>query len=329
MDTDGVNRQQPVQISVVIPCFNNAEYLPAAVQSIADQSCPVHEIIVVDDGSTDNTAEVVSKLDTDIVYIEQQNAGPSAARNTGIHKASGSWIAFLDADDQWTPDKTALQLGLVERYPELVLVAGDMAEIGPDDVVVTKSVLGKHGLKEMFTELQGRPIPDAVRALLRKNFIPTGTVLAKRSVLLDSGCFNTKIRYGEDLELWLRIAMFYPIACLPDICMLRRRHAANVTRDTIPLYRDLVVVMEAVREWGSAELRGMGMDPDAMVARAWAELGYCYFTAGDTSPARAAYRESLREAITVRAVFYYLVCLLPDNIIGILRSIKQRASGDY
>src|SRR5581483_8159413 len=105
-------------ISVIIPCFNHAAYLAKAIQSALVQTLPADEIIVVDDGSTDDTAKVTASSGTRIRYVYQSNAGLSAARNTGIKLATGKYIGFLDADDLWHPDFLTTLVNLLERHPE-------------------------------------------------------------------------------------------------------------------------------------------------------------------------------------------------------------------
>ncbi|TXK92571.1 hypothetical protein BMR10_17970, partial [Methylococcaceae bacterium CS4] len=162
-----------------------------------------------------------------IKYIRQENQGPSSARNRGIKIAQGDWLAFLDADDQWLEDKIEKQLEALALSPELHLIAGDMQEIGIDNKVITQSVLAKHNLLQKFQTNQSRAIKNALAELVQKNFIPTGTVLVKRATLIESGMFNNLIHFGEDLELWAKIAAKHPITCMPDILMLRRLHEQN------------------------------------------------------------------------------------------------------
>ncbi|MDZ4150125.1 glycosyltransferase family 2 protein, partial [Methylicorpusculum sp.] len=170
-----------MKISAVIPAYNSALFIQDAISSIKKQSRTVDEIIVIDDGSMDNTEEIISNLnDPNIRYFKQLNQGPSAARNFGIQKAKGDWIAFLDADDQWTPDKIDLQLKTLDRSPSLKLIAGDMTEIDTNDHIITASVLAKNSQRDFFKNLNGQPLINALSSLLNKNFIPTGTVLVHR-----------------------------------------------------------------------------------------------------------------------------------------------------
>ncbi|WP_036300347.1 glycosyltransferase family 2 protein [Methylomarinum vadi] len=312
-----------MKISAVIPTYNNAAFIAAAVASIRKQTVPVAEIIVVDDGSTDDSEAVVEKITPPVTYIKQPNQGPSAARNTGILAARHDWIAFLDADDQWTPDKIEKQADLIHKYPELVLVAGDMAEIDSEDRLITESVLAKHHLLEKFQKLQGGAIPNALAELVSKNFIPTGTVLVKKKALEESGLFNRAIRFGEDLELWAKIAANHAIACIPEVLMLRRQHGNNATQLTAPLLEDLVRVMQSLRSHASEQLLIQGIDPNRLVAQAYADLGYWHFAQYDLGKARPAFAASLKQRPSKRAFIYWLSCLLPAGIIKALRGVKN------
>jgi glycosyltransferase involved in cell wall biosynthesis len=314
-------------ITAVIPTYNNAAFIQQAVASINAQTRPVDEIIIVDDGSTDNTAEIVNDLEGDIRYLRQGNQGPSAARNNGVQAAHGDMIAFLDADDQWTPEKIEHQLAVMQQYEQLVMVAGDMAEINLQDEVIVPSVLGKHSMHEVFTDLAGAPVQNALSLLMKINFIPTGTVLVKRSTLLDAGGFNADIRYGEDLELWARIAASGEIACLPEVLMLRRQHGRNATRSLGPLLEDLVKVTLSVRSWGAEYLHQQGSDPDLLVAEAMNNLGYWQFSSGQLATAQQTFMNSLREKTTLRALLYRSLCIMPASLVYTLRKIKQRVSG--
>ena len=314
-------------ISAVIPVYNSAAFIPQAVASINAQSCRVDEIIIVDDGSTDNTEAIVRGLGDNIRYIRQDNRGPSAARNTGIQAARGDMIAFLDADDQWTPDKIEHQLTVMQHNNSLALVAGDMAEINLQDKVTVPSVLNKHSLRGLFADLAGAPLPNALSLLMRTNFIPTGTVLARRSSLLNAGGFNENIRYGEDLELWARIAANEAITCLPEVMMLRRQHDHNATRSMEPLLEDLVKVASSVRSWGARHISRQGGNPDLLVAEALNNLGYWQFSSGQFATARQSFKHSLREKFTARALLYRSLCIMPASLIRNLRNLKQRFTG--
>ncbi|MDA9981290.1 glycosyltransferase [Gammaproteobacteria bacterium] len=314
-------------IAAVIPSYNNAAFLPDTVRSIRTQTTPVNEIIIVDDGSTDKTAEVVQTLGSDIRYIHQDNAGPSAARNRGAGAAETDFIAFLDADDRWTNGRIERQLGVMERYSQVALVAGDMQEIDNDNAVLAPSVLARHNMLQFFEDLAGAPVPDAFALLMRINFIPTGTVLIRKAAFDDTGGFSKDIRYGEDLEVWAKIASKHPIVCLPEVLMLRRQHGKNATRNTGPLLEDLVKVTKSARSWGGPKLREQGLDPDRLVADALWQLGYWYFTQEQLAEARRIFSESLREKFTRRSLLFASASMMPNFLVYKLRNFKQKLAG--
>ena len=317
-----------MKISALIPTYNNAAFIEEAIDSIRRQSHPVDEIIVIDDGSTDNTEALIATLTTasrdDLTYVKQDNQGPSAARNHGIEIASGDWIAFLDADDRWPQDKIALQIAALKREPSLQLIAGDMAETDQQGNVRVESVLAKHQLLEQFQSLAGRPLNNALTALVEKNFIPTGTVLVKRAALKQAGGFNPDIRFGEDLELWAKIACHHPITCLPQRLMYRRQHGANATQNTGPMLEDLVKVMGSIGQYGAEQLRRQGVKPSTLRASALADLGYWHFSQGNYRQARNVFTSSLKAHLSKRALLYATACLLPKTLITRLKVLKQQ-----
>ena len=316
-----------MKISAIIPTYNNAEYIEEAINSILAQSHPVNEIIVIDDGSSDNTEVLIRavKQKTDkLSYTKQRNQGPSAARNHGIEIANGDWIAFLDADDRWPKDKIALQIAALQREPNLQLIAGDMAETDQQGSVQVESVLARHQLLEPFQRLAGRPLNNALTALVNKNFIPTGTVLVKRTALNQAGGFNPGIRFGEDLELWAKIAYRHPITCLPERLMYRRQHGANATQSTGPMLEDLVKVMRSISHYGAEQLKEQGTKPGTLVASALTALGYWHFSQGDYRQARKVFTASLKEKISKRALVYVAACLLPKVLIKGVKTLKQQ-----
>jgi glycosyltransferase involved in cell wall biosynthesis len=175
-----------MKISVVIPAYNAARFLPRCLESVFAQTLKPDEVIVVDDGSTDNTAALAEELGARV--ISQPNGGLSAARNTGIRNASSEWIALLDADDLWAPTK-------LERQA---------ARIQPDTVLVYTGIriFDDNGIRSE------NPAIDAISAkkMLRyRNPITPSTVLARREALLQNGGFREDIRACEDWEMWVRL----------------------------------------------------------------------------------------------------------------------------
>lgn len=192
---------KPPLVSVVIPTYNYARYVGEAVESALAQTYPAVEVIVVDDGSTDDTRERLAKYGDRIRYIYQDNAGLSAARNTGILAATGSFVAFLDSDDAFHPKKLELQVRLLLSDPSLGLIS---TQSYSDEPVVWKDILPETVPSRCITLKQ---------KVLSTRFAPS-SVIVRRECFDRIGLFDTSLRSAEDRDMWIRIAAQYPMARL-------------------------------------------------------------------------------------------------------------------
>lgn len=201
-------------ISAVIPSYNSGKYVERAIRSVLAQTVRPHEIIVVDDGSTDDTAQVVKEFADNVIYIRQQNAGASAARNTGIKAATGSWIAFLDADDEWLADKLKLQVENLQSNPDLVWTTANFIRCACQTETRSPHIPPRAGRKL----LDGRGFFESYfKALLNNTDGWTGTMLIRKDVLERAGLFTPGLKRGNDYDMWWRIAYMYPeIGYIPD-----------------------------------------------------------------------------------------------------------------
>jgi len=215
-------------VSVVIPTYNSAQFVGDAVKSVLEQTYSRHEIIVVDDGSTDNTKEVLQLFGERIQYIHQENRGPSAARNTGIRLAKGAYICFLDADDLWLPGKLEVQVSFMERHKDVGLVLSDHEEFDSTGIV-SESFLGA---KSFHSEIvSAEPIKEAFMKLVVENFISTPTAMIRSRCFEKSGLFDETLKSVEDRDLWLRVSAHFKIACLPIVFCRRRLHGSNISQE--------------------------------------------------------------------------------------------------
>ena len=195
-------------ISVVIPLYNKVGQVEETLQSVLAQTYNDFEIVIVDDGSTDGSAEKVEALGIgNLRLIRQKNAGVSAARNRGIEEASGEFVALLDADDLWKPEYLATQFGLTQKYPECDVFTTDY-EMHDNNGKVTHSIIrrinfcGESGVLSNYFEVASCSNPP----------ICSISIMARRSALLAVGGFPLGIRSGEDLLTWARLACRYRIA---------------------------------------------------------------------------------------------------------------------
>jgi glycosyltransferase involved in cell wall biosynthesis len=309
-------------VSVVIPTYNRAAFLGPAVASIREQTLPCNEIVIVDDGSTDDTEAVVATLGPGIRYVRQSNAGPAVARNRGIRETQTDLVGFLDTDDRWLPEKLALQVEVMKRHPSVALVCADMAIEDDSGKQLVDSNFEKRGMKRLFEDLDGKPIPDAPRRLLEINFVNTSTTLIRRDVLVALNSFDDRLRYGEDLELWLRIAAKHDLACLPSVQEIRVEHATNVTKSIEPMLLDYVRRAEIVGEWASGLLPAWGTTAADYLADSLNDLGYWYFSQDRLVDARRALWRSFRTRPTARALGYGTASWLPPWLIAAIRALK-------
>ncbi|HLH07359.1 MAG TPA: glycosyltransferase family A protein [Terriglobales bacterium] len=222
-----------MKISVVIPTYNHAQWLPESISSALAQTFKPWEVIVVDDGSKDDTKEVVSQFP--VRYVFQDNAGLSAARNKGIEVATGDWIALLDADDVWLPTKLERQVSAI-RDEEFCYCAA--TRFFPD---------GHTEHPECFFG------NDAIKTLRHHNFIDPSSVLAKRDAFLRVGGFNRSMPAGEDWEMWLRLSNICKFVGVPER-LLRYRVLGNSMSSNPDIH---LRSMEAIVAAGTSHLRGL------------------------------------------------------------------------
>ncbi len=202
--------------SVIITTYNHARFLGEAIESVLAQTVKPAEIIVVDDGSTDDPASVVHKFHT-VRLIRQKNQGLGAARNTGLEAARGKFIVFLDADDRLRPAALATNLALFKEQPECALVYGAYRLIGESGSVKSTIPLRAAG-------------DDAFAGFLNGNLIGMhATVLYRRDILQDAGGFDPKLQACEDYDVYLRLSRFHKVACSPEVLADYRRHGSNMS----------------------------------------------------------------------------------------------------
>lgn len=228
-----------MKISVIIPTYNRQKLVQRAIESVLDQSVVPYEIIVVDDGSTDNTKKEIIKYGSKIRYIYQENSGkPGAARNLGLKYVQGNWIAFLDSDDVWLPDKLNLQLKLINKVKVNLGIVFSGYEIVKKDKKISRSEI--IDLSE-FERLIDCDVDEGIIIngellhyyLILKNIIHTSTVLLNKDLLKSVSGFDPAITIAEDLDLWIRCAKQMPVGYVPEVTCRYEHRRDNITNDKI------------------------------------------------------------------------------------------------
>lgn len=221
--------QRPLTISVVVPVYNRAAVVREAIDSVLSQTRRPDEIIVVDDGSTDDTPKVLAEYGDRIRCLHKPNGGAASARNLGVRHAKGDWIAFLDSDDIWLPSHLADLEAVLNRHPDLVWACSNRLDQTTAGGELREPC--ERGLIERFVNSEGI-IEDYYGAVAVVLPIGTPGYLIRRDVLLDEGGFDETLAHGEDMDLWWRIAAHhYRIGfAWPASWVYRRYGADSLTR---------------------------------------------------------------------------------------------------
>jgi glycosyltransferase involved in cell wall biosynthesis len=194
------------RVSIVIPTYNRARYVVQTVDSVVAQTFGDWHLIIVDDGSTDETPRRLEPYTRDarISLLRKQNRGQATARNIGLHHARGELLCFLDSDDVWKPDKLARQVRLMDEHPQYDVVYGDRETIDADGRLLHRDNMQRHS---------GR----ITRKLLSDNFISFSTAMIRADRLRAIGGFDTDVRYGDDYDMWLRLSVDARFLYVPEI----------------------------------------------------------------------------------------------------------------
>lgn len=196
------------EVSIIIPAYNRAEFLQKAIQSILDQTYTDYELIIIDDGSTDETQQVLEPFGGKTRIFFQKNQGVSAARNFGIRQADGLYISFLDSDDQWTRKKLQLQMELLERNPDV-------------KVCYTDEIWIRNGVRVNRKKRHQKYSGWFLDKMLPLCLISPSSVLIHREIFDAVGIFDETLEVCEDYDLWLRINVRYPITFIPQPLIIK------------------------------------------------------------------------------------------------------------
>ena len=285
-------------VSAIIPAFNAAETIGAAIESVLDQSYPVDEVVVVDDGSTDDTGIVAARYGTSIRVVHTVNQGPALARNAGMKRSRGDWFAFLDADDRWHRDKLKVQLAVAAGNSEVQLIAADWTRSGEFLPLVRFPRVTPITYLDFFT----------------MNQFQTSTVLIARSLALRLDGFDSAINGAEDWDYWLRAARMSPILKVDWPLVQYRDVGHGYSKDLARSYQALQAMWQ--------KLGGdHGLSPSRYARlETWHHLRFCLAFLRQSDPKQArhawsrAWQSSLRRHIPGAAVSYLLPYLLGRHL---------------
>lgn len=321
-------------ISAVVPAYEAADHLPAALESVHAQTTGVAEIVVVDDGSGDDTAAVARDHGARVVRHDT-NRGVSAARNTGIRAARNDWIALLDADDAWKPRKTERQHGLLRRHRDLEVVFSDREHVRDGEVVLPR-FLPTH---EPYTRVEKEPLGDGAyrldgasvgRALFPGNFLKPSTLLFHRELFEKVGGFDERftapdspIGTCEDQDLSLRLVVHTDPAVVEEPLVRYRLRDDSVSSDSVGLKLGYAYLADKVAaepaRYPDGAVEHFRRRKPIVLRQAAVECMH----EGSFDLASSLLRRSLRSGVTGRALGALLVCTLGERAFTALLSVKR------
>lgn len=306
-----------ISISVVVPTYNRAKLVTEAIDSLLSQTRVPDEIIVVDDGSTDDTLTTLQRYPLPVRVIERENGGLAVARNTGLEHATGDLIAFLDDDDTLTPRSIEIRAVFLEQNPSFDVVYGDIRLTDLD---------GKDlGLYSTTTRITA-PSGSVLAAFALRNRRPVHAFMFRREILNKTGVFDPNLRRLEDYHFWLRVAMYGRFQYLPDIMGDYRFHTDQMTHVQ---QRRMIETEAAVREEFFSTPAFAALLP-LQRARAYAIQGTQYSRLGDLNTSRKWYLTAIRTAPAyIRP--YLLLALTPlgqqgfDRIFDFYHRLRRKS----
>lgn len=304
------------EVAVVIPCYNAASHLARALDSVLAQTYTDLHLCTIDDGSTDETPNILERYSDYGTPIHQQHAGQAAARNRGIRMSSSPYIAFLDADDYWLPEKLERQIAVLKQNPSVGLVCSDCATL-------------REGMR-VGSYFEKSPVPQTgklFQRLARGCFIFTPTVLVRRKCLEELGLFNESLITSEDFNLWLRIAARWEIAVVPEVLAVREICPEGLSLSTKPetYLKNGIAALEDVKSVCS----GLSPDESRSLERAIAERYYVYgsylLASGFRNESRIQLAKALRRQPTHwRAWTKLVLSRLPGDAFRRMMEVRRR-----
>ncbi|WP_018866625.1 MULTISPECIES: glycosyltransferase [unclassified Thioalkalivibrio] len=285
-------------VSVIMPAYNTAAYIAESVDSVLDQDYPSVELIVVDDGSTDGTIEVLRAYGDRLTLLTQQNQGAAVARNAGIAAASGDYIAFIDSDDVWLPGKLAAQVGYMDQHPQIGMTFTAWHNWKPDPsgtFLKPDSAEGVHPKNPDGKSLVERGSGWLYNRLLFGSLPHTITVMMRRDLVERVGQFDPELKRGQDYDYWLRASRLTEIHQLNLVTALYRLHGEGCITKYPDTNYEYEVVRKALRRWGRLGPRGEKTSLGAIrrrLAQTCFSFGYHHYWEGDPRLALRSFRQS-------------------------------------
>ena len=301
-------------VSVIIPAYNSANYLRNSLDSVVKQDYLDLEIIIVDDGSTDNTKELLEEYNDDrIKYFYKENGGLSSARNYGIERANGKYIAFLDADDIWEKDKVSRQVKYLEEHENIGVVSCNFQYIDEEgndlNVFNVRDLYPKDGFN--------------LYSLLRCCFLVPSSVIMRSKIINDLGAFDKDYDWAEDIGYFLKVLEKYELGVIDEVLLRYRTGHASLSRG----FRSYNVRERVLDDFWKKRKLNANEELCKAVTDSYANLyiqhGTGLLWSGDMKGSRVYFVKSLKYKKTLRSAYLYLKSYIKELFISITnRKVK-------
>jgi glycosyltransferase involved in cell wall biosynthesis len=337
-------------VSVIIPTYNRAHLVGKAIESVLSQDHDAVEVLVVDDGSKDETEAFMARTYGDnpkVRYLRKPNGGVASARNLGLREAKGAFIGLLDADDEWLPNKLRLQLAALAAFPDAGMVWSDMAAVNEAGEILHERYLRKmysaykyfptaqdlFGPARKEAQLEGVSAfcGDIFSPMVLGNLVHTSTVLLRRERALKAGEFNEKYRTGEDYPFHLKTCREGPVAYVDAVTIRYAIGLADALSAPDKLIQIATHFVQTLEQTLASEKNQIRL-PKALIsdrlAEAYSWAGQEHLKAGKTAQARAYFAKSLRaKPSSISNMKSLTISLLPSGAVRGLRSLKRSLKG--
>jgi glycosyltransferase involved in cell wall biosynthesis len=318
-----------VKVSALIPAYNRRRYVFRAIDSVLAQTMPVDEIIVVDDGSTDGTLEAIrSRYATRVKALRQENRGVSAARRLAVEVARGEWIAFLDSDDEWLPDRNAALLRAASVVPPKVAwIFGDTRFVTDQGEGTT--IFAEHGLViGDNTRVFNNPLCDLAWDPARPRACVVPSSLIHRSALMELQCFSEGLRHGEDFLASMQIATRYQFAAISSV-------VTKVYRTTDLKDSSLEESLPSSADRYEAMVRAYAFAAQSTGDQVWGKLhahsvrGLCKWRAQNNLPIRRLAYDQFKFGFSVPSVVFFAAAMLGTSFFQVGFATKRKLKAIY
>ncbi|MFZ0943704.1 MAG: glycosyltransferase family 2 protein [Syntrophobacteraceae bacterium] len=329
-----------IQVSIIIPTYNRALRLTKALDSIVLQWNDLYELIVVDDGSTDNTKSIIEDYSKriDIKYIYQDNSGkPASARNTGIKHAKGDYVCFLDSDDILAKGSIEKRRRFLSEHEDVAMIYGDWMDMFTDSSgillqqspswVVLEGFLDK--IPGYFIEMGNDNLitfnPSIVNMIFTREFIVTSCVMVRKAVLDRVGYFDENFTISEDRDLWIRVCIDYYTAYIKDVLVYKYRHNDNITNTSVAFnyHQDCQCIEKLLMN--SNILNGPHKRIAQMsLAEFYGKIGRYFWYRDDLTSAKLYLKKAMTyKPMRLSTYVYGLFSCFPHNVTMRVKSFKR------